>query len=144
MKRARPGRAKTRRLLGKCLCGRVRYRVVLPPIDAGFCHCRLCQRSAGAPVLAWATFPGAAFRYTRGEPRVHRSSRQAARDFCGDCGTQLCFRRDRSEQVDVTLATLDDPRRIAPEYHIWTASRVSWFETADRLPRHRDGGPDRS
>jgi len=140
----RPTRAKSKKaLLGGCLCGRVRYRVTLPAIDAGFCHCRLCQRSAGAPTLAWGTFSIDAFRYTKGEPRVYRSSRQAVRDFCGDCGTQLCFRRHRSDQIDVTLASLDEPRRLAPEYHIWRMSRIPWFDTGDSLPRHRDGAPDR-
>ena len=39
-------------LLGGCLCGRIRYRVLHVPIDAGYCHCRLCQQSAGTPVQA--------------------------------------------------------------------------------------------
>lgn len=139
-----PRRKTTRKtaLLGGCLCGRLRYRVALPPVDAAYCHCRLCRRSAGAPVLAWASFPGAAFRYVKGEPRVYRSSRKAMRDFCGDCGTQLTFRSDRSDEVDVTLASLDEPRRIVPEYHIWTMSRVPWFDTRDALPRHRGSEHD--
>jgi hypothetical protein len=31
---------------------------------------------------------------------------------------------------------------VTPDYHIWTACRLAWFETADGLPRHGDGGPD--
>jgi hypothetical protein len=30
----------------------------------------------------------------------------------------------------------------ALRYHIWTESRIDWFETADELPRYPDGGPD--
>jgi hypothetical protein len=42
----------------------------------------------------------------------------------------------------VTIASLDDPSQVAPEYHIWRGSRIDWFDTTDRLPRHEDGGPD--
>lgn len=126
------------RRAGGCLCGAVRYRVSGPAVDAGYCHCRSCRRSAGAPVAAWATFPIAALAFTRGEPAAYRSSRRAVRHFCARCGTQLTYRRAvRPETVDVTLASLDRPERLPPEYHLWTASRLPWFDVRDRLPRHR-------
>ena len=41
---------------GGCLCGAVRYRLEGPPLHADYyCHCRMCQRAAGAPVVAWGT-----------------------------------------------------------------------------------------
>lgn len=130
-------------LEGGCLCGAVRYRIDGAGIDAGYCHCRICQRSAGAPVLAWATVPARAFVYTRGVPTLYRSSEHGQREFCARCGTQLVFRRAPSARtVDVTLASLDDPASIAPAYHIWRVSRIPWFETGDELPRFEDAGPD--
>ncbi len=130
-------------LEGGCLCGAVRYRIDGVGIDAGYCHCRICQRSAGAPVLAWATVPVASFIYTCGVPTVYRSSEHGRREFCGQCGTQLVFRQvPLARTVDVTIASLDDPAVIAPEYHIWRGSRIPWFETGDELPRFEDAGPD--
>ena len=130
-------------LEGGCLCGAVTYAVSGPPLDAGYCHCRLCQRSSGAPVLAWMTVQAADFTYTRGTAAVFFSSAQSQREFCGACGTQLAFRRRvDARTVDVTLASLDTPTRVLPEYHIWRQSRLPWFETADDLPRHADSGPD--
>jgi hypothetical protein len=65
------------------------------------------------------------------------------REFCGRCGTQLTFRKKGDATlVDVNLVTLDKPERLAPQYHIWTASRLRWFDTRDELPRHRGAGPD--
>ncbi|AXQ28452.1 GFA family protein [Solimonas sp. K1W22B-7] len=131
-------------LEGRCLCGALRYRITLPVIDAGYCHCRLCQRSAGAPVLAWLTVPMAQFAWLAGTPVVFHSSEHSQREFCGACGTQLLFRRSADPQtVDVTIASLDDPEQLPPQYHIWRQSRIGWFETADSLPRHEDSGPDR-
>lgn len=131
-------------LEGGCLCGEVRYRVSGEIIDAGYCHCRICQRASGAPVVAWFTVPVGAFSYLQGMPSVFRSSAQSQREFCGGCGTQLVFRRSEGPvTADVTIASLDDPSLVRPEYHIWRESRIRWFETADSLPRHDDSGPDR-
>jgi hypothetical protein len=127
---------------GGCLCGATRYRLSGPTIDAGYCHCRLCQRSSGAPVMAWATFERTDFCYTAGKPATYRSSPHGLREFCAICGSQLVFRRPGETTVDVTMASLDDAAAITPEYHIWTSSRIAWFDTQDDLPRHADGGPD--
>jgi hypothetical protein len=131
-------------LEGGCLCGEIRYRVNGTIIDAGYCHCRLCQRASGAPVVAWLTGSVGSFSYVQGTPSVYRSSAHSQREFCGRCGTQLVFRRTVAPvTVDVTIASLDDPSLIEPEYHIWRESRIKWFETGDSLPRHDDSGPDR-
>jgi hypothetical protein len=125
---------------GGCFCGAVRYSVDGEPIDAGYCHCRMCQRAAGAPVLAWGNWPEAAFRWLAGEPAVLRSSARGERSFCGRCGTHLLFRDPEEPGIaDVNLATLDDPATVRPDHHIWTASRIPWFDTADSLPRYPEG-----
>lgn len=130
-------------LAGGCFCGAVRYRIVLPPIDVGYCHCRMCRRVHGAPVVAWVSVEPDRFGFTAGTPRRHRSSGGAVRQFCGDCGTPVAFRPDPLQAfVDVPVTTLDDPEAMPPQYHIWTQSRLSWFDTADSLPRHDDNGPD--
>jgi hypothetical protein len=135
--------ADQRAFQGGCLCGSLRYSA-RRPIDAGYCHCRLCQRSSGAPALAWASFPHGDFAYDAGAPAIYRSSSHGQREFCGSCGTQIAFRdADTPTTVDVNMASLDDPGALKPEYHIWTASRIGWFETVDDLPRYADAGPDR-
>jgi len=129
-------------LVGGCLCQSLRYVARVEPIDAGYCHCRTCQRSSGAPVLAWASFPADSFGYTQGSPTSYRSSPRARREFCEKCGTQIAFREDGSASVDVNIGSLDSPEAVTPEYHIWTESRICWFDTRDSLPRYRDAGPD--
>ena len=128
---------------GGCLCGAVRYALQAEPFEPSYCHCRLCQRAAGAPVLAFATIaPRAAFVITRGEPARYRSSSFGERLFCRDCGTQLAIETDDAPAtLDITLASLDDTRALAPQFHIWTESRIGWFDTADALPRFPRGQP---
>lgn len=131
--------------VGGCLCGALRYRLDGALIDTGYCHCRLCQRASGAPVVAWCTIETGGFAWTLGNPRVYRSSDLYQRESCAVCGTQLVFRRSVDPRyVDITIASLDAPAELAPEYHIWRMSRLPWFETADSLPRHDDAGPDQA
>lgn len=126
---------------GGCLCGSLRYGVRAAPVDSGYCHCRLCQLSTGAPVLAWASFPASDFAYLKGTPKRYRSSARGLREFCAECGTQICYRGDGSDHVDVNVGSLDEPASAEPRCHIYTASRIPWFDTADRLPRYPAAGP---
>jgi hypothetical protein len=71
------------------------------------------------------------------------SSATGQRRFCAACGTHLLFwTAEEQDVVDVALATLDRPELVLPEYHVWTASRIAWFDTADTLPRYPDAGID--
>jgi hypothetical protein len=131
-------------LSGGCLCGAVRYSVSGAPIDCGYCHCRICQRASGAPMVAWATFPVGCLSVTAGDPQPYVSSAHALRHFCRHCGTPISFRsRHTPAHVDITIASLDDPAALPPQYHIWTMSQIPWLQIDDHLPRHADGGPDR-
>ena len=126
---------------GGCLCGNLRYAARSQPVWSGYCHCRLCQRSTGAPVLAWASFPSESFSYLEGSPAIYRSSEQGRREFCASCGTQIAFREVGAPTLEINLGSLDEPARVEPRLHIFTASRIPWFDTADTLPRYEDGGP---
>jgi hypothetical protein len=129
-------------LLGGCLCGRIRYRVLHVPIDAGYCHCRLCQHSAGAPVQAWATVARGSFEYSQGKPAHFASGAHSRREFCRHFGTQLLFCSEAEPTtLDFTLASLDHPDRIAPAYHIWTGSKIRWLHINDDLPQYAQNQP---
>ena len=124
------------RLGGGCQCGAVRYEVEGDPSDRTLCHCTICRRTSAAPVVAWFTVAGSAFRVTKGTPATFRSSAVATRTFCGQCGTPLTFRRDDSEEVDVTTCSLDAPEAVPPEDHTFVRSALRWARVDDGLPRH--------
>ncbi len=133
---------KAEKLTGGCLCGAVRYEVTAPLQGAEYCHCRMCQKASGAPVATWTWVPLENFSYSKGEPVAYQSSRKSIRFFCGTCGSQLTARAaEAPTEMVISLATLDNPEVIKPEYHIWTSSQSSWFKIADNLPRHEEGSP---
>ena len=133
------------KVTGGCACGGVRYELASAPFDAGWCHCRICQLTSGAPAMAFATVPAGDLVFVEGSGLVksRRSSHFGQRQFCGACGTPLTIRVDHQpETVDFPIATLDAPEAVAPGFHIFHASRIGWFETADTLPRHAQFRPD--
>lgn len=128
---------------GGCHCGAIRYRIDDDLIDAGYCHCDICQQTTGAPVLAWSRFPFEAFAYAEGHPVVYESSEWGQREFCGACGAQICYRDiEDPVTVEVNTATLDEPESFEPEYHIYTVDQLSWFEIDDDLPRYERERPE--
>lgn len=126
---------------GGCLCGRVRYRAGGQPSHATLCHCRTCRKAAGAPMVAWVTFPVDDFAITSGTPVEYRSS-PVVRTFCGSCGTPLTYvHADFPSGVDVTTCSLDDPESLPPADHTWTSSRLRWVQINDHLPAHAETRP---
>ena len=127
-------------LSGGCLCGSVRYQVSGTPLHLCYCHCSSCRRAAGAPLVPWGTFARADFRLTRGHLAEYHSTTPVTRGFCAACGTPLTYRHEaRGGEIDVTLATLDEPARLAPVMHVWVSEKLPWLLIADGLPQHPRG-----
>jgi hypothetical protein len=89
--------------------------------------------------MVFATVPEGDLVWTQGEEKVRSfaSSNFGHRAFCGECGTAFLMKVDHQpETVDFTVATLDEPVRVMPGFHIFWASRIAWFEPKDELPTH--------
>jgi adenylate cyclase len=136
------GKSDAKQLLttGRCLCGEVRFEISAPAMAINFCHCRMCQRWAGAPLSASATFPKEAVRFTQGEPKYYKSSPIAERGFCANCGSSLIFRGSVpqwSGWIAVRVASLDNPQDFPPTWHVGVESQMPWIDINDNLPRVR-------
>lgn len=122
---------------GGCQCAAVRWRARAPVSNLCFCHCTSCRRASGAPFVAWGTFSLPHFSIMRGSMALQSSSPQVRRGFCSACGTSLTyFHEGRPDEIDVTLASLDEPARLVPERHIWVADKLPWVTLGDGLPQH--------
>ena len=129
-------------LTGGCLCGRVRYRITLPPTEIVHCHCTICRRAGGAPFVTWATFARSAFAYAGDPPAERASTPSAVRTFCASCGTPLTFHEiARPSWIDVTVGSLDRPEDMVPGHHIFTSSRLPWLRIDDGLPEYAASNP---
>src|SRR6266545_3875230 len=122
--------AKPKTICGGCLCGAVRYEGIGAPYKVTHCHCEDCRKSAGAPFVTWASFRWSNFQFTKGKP-LEIAWAGRVRSFCATCGSTLTFMSGPSaDEIDVTVATFDQPEIIIPADHIWTEDRISWIKLA--------------
>jgi hypothetical protein len=122
--------------VGGCLCGQLRFEASGEARNLSYCHCNSCRRAVGAAMVPWGTFAENGFRITQGQLAEYRSSPRVRRGFCAHCGTSLTYRHEkRPGEVDVVLAALDEPGRLAPRAHIWVRDKLPWVVIADGLPQ---------
>lgn len=127
-------------ITGGCLCGAVQFEISKADVGTMYCHCRMCQKFTGSPVMAGTTFPIAAVKYTVGLPKYYQSSNIAKRGFCSDCGSSLLYQGtvgQWTEWVLILTACLDDPGQFVPSYHLGVESTIPWHTVQDELPRTR-------
>jgi len=123
---------------GACLCGAVRFRIELPTLFCGHCHCTMCQRNHGAAYVTWFGIPWTQTTLIEGEGLLTRyaSSSHGTRSFCNRCGTSLfCESEHHPEHVDIPLANMEGPIDRLPQMHFFFDSHVGWVPLEDALPR---------
>ena len=130
-------------ITGGCLCGAIRYESSEPPIKGVICHCRMCQKSTGSAFMVSAGFSRSALRFTKGEPKLYRSSSIKEKGFCSNCGSllfdQYLVRTGGSSPdiVWVQLGTLDHPEAVSIASHYGVESQLPWVHFDDGFPRGR-------
>ncbi len=117
---------------GGCTCRHVRYRIRSQPLFVHCCHCRWCQRETGSAFALNALLEADRVQLLAGEveivdtPSASGTGQRIAR--CPHCrvavwshyagaGDAVCF---------VRVGTLDEPDRLPPNIHIFTASKQPW------------------
>ena len=96
----------------------------------------------GAASVAWFSVPRAGFRYVGAAPAQFRSSPKVTRRFCGACGTSLTYESDDfPDELDITIASLDDPASMAPRDHTQAAGKLPWDHLGDGLPAYPQTRP---
>lgn len=124
-------------IAGGCACGRIRYMVKIHDHQAYLCHCRMCQRATGSVSIAFKSVRQDEIKWDHA-PDWFDSSPIAERPFCRQCGTSLGFRfKDGSDNMDLTVASFDDPSRFRPLHHFGAEGmHRAWINT-EGLPEIR-------
>ena len=131
-------------LRGGCFCRSVRYEIDAGPSSETACHCSICRHTSGAPFVGWFSVPRGALRFVTDEPAGFKSSERATRTFCSSCGTAITFQsQDSPDEVDVTIASLDEAGSVPIKDHTFVRSKLAWVNIDDGLPAYpttRDAG----
>jgi hypothetical protein len=122
-----------------CACGAVRYRLLSAPMFVHCCHCRNCQRQTGSAFVINALIETDRVELRHGAPvpitaptdsgRPHRIFR------CPECQTAVWSEYGGVAKLRfVCVGTLDEPRAVAPDVHIYTRSKLPWVTLPEGIP----------
>jgi hypothetical protein len=129
---------------GSCLCGGIRYQYDGEIEEISICHCSQCRKAQGSAFAAVSPVTAARFKVLAGVEllKEFRSSPDKARVFCANCGSPIYSAKDDAPELRrLRLGTVDTPFTCANAFHIFTASKASWWDCDDGLPSFAERRP---
>ncbi|MEZ5997224.1 MAG: GFA family protein [Hyphomonas sp.] len=135
-------------LEGGCACGRVRYRLKTEPMITHCCHCTWCQRETGSAFVINAVIESSEVERLGAAPDLIDTPSESGRGQliarCPHCRVAVWSHYSTAGKAAafVRAGTLDDKTVIAPDVHIFTASKVKWLELTDGKPVFEAFYPD--
>ena len=115
---------------GGCLCGAVRFTAAACNHHVGACHCRMCRKWGGGPLLAIDCGTDVGFE---GEESisVYPSSDWAERGFCARCGSHLFYRLKESGQYIMPVGLFDELETPVFDHQVFIDSKPGWYDFAN-------------
>jgi hypothetical protein len=129
-------------LTGHCLCGSVRFEIVEPPVQVGYCHCTRCQRRTGTAASLNARLVPGSLRVLAGEELLdaYRPPDGSPKVFCSACGGALWSADAEGNPAGVRLGVLDRDPGVPASYRQYVAYAAPWEPIPDDgLPRFPEG-----
>ncbi|MCM8556488.1 GFA family protein [Sphingomicrobium sediminis] len=128
---------------GRCACGKVGFSVPDDPLIIHCCHCSYCQRETGSAFAINFLVEAKRVEW-RGEPDIIDTPSVSGRGQlifrCPDCGVALSSHYPSFGEAlhFLRVGTFDDVSGIAPDVHIYTASKQDWVRLDDGAPTYEE------
>ncbi|MCY3928404.1 MAG: GFA family protein [Acidobacteria bacterium] len=125
------------RIRGQCLCGAVEFEVDVPERTYSVCHCGLCRRWSGGPLMS-VHCPEPDTEWLNNEGLTwYQGTPWAQRGFCSRCGSSLFWRLAEQPEgmLIVSVDALDDGGEFALDRHIYSDAKPDRYDFADDRPR---------
>jgi hypothetical protein len=125
---------------GGCTCRFVRYRMTSRPMFVHCCHCRWCQRETGASFALNALIEADRVQLLQGEVAVidtpSNSGKGQKISRCPRCHIAVWSNYAGAGDAIrfIRIGTLDEPDRLPPDIHIYTASKQPWVIIPPDVP----------
>ncbi|WP_114970269.1 GFA family protein [Rhodoferax ferrireducens] len=125
---------------GTCTCRFVRFRMSTKPLFVHCCHCRWCQRETGASFALNAMIEADRVQLLQGDveivntPSLSGKGQKISR--CPQCRIAVWSNYAGAGDAIrfVRVGTLDEPDRLPPDIHIFTASKQPWVVLGPDIP----------
>jgi len=116
---------------GSCLCGAVKIVVKKINNEVGACHCGMCRKWGGGPLLAVDCGTDVSFD---GEENisVYNSSEWAERAFCNQCGSHLYYRLKEPNQHMVPVWLFDTDIPFVFGHQIFIESKPDYYHFGNK------------
>jgi hypothetical protein len=125
---------------GGCTCCFVRYRMTTRPLFVHCCHCRWCQRETGASFALNALIEADRVQLRQGDVEVINTPSNSGKgqkiSRCPRCRIAVWSNYAGAGDAinSIRVGTLDEPDRLSPDIHIYTASKQPWVILPPDMP----------
>ena len=116
---------------GSCLCGAVTFEAE-PESHFHACHCGMCRKWGGSPLMAALCGPEVAFK---GEVKRYQSSRFAERGFCPECGSHLFYYSIPGKIYVMPIGLFDDQDGLQMTGEIYVDEQPDHYRFANEVHR---------
>ena len=115
---------------GYCLCGAVKITVKNMKNSVEACHCGMCRRWGGGPLMCVECGTDVIFE---GEEyiSVYNSSDWAERGFCKKCGSHLFYRLKDTNEHQVPVGLFDNQKSFHFDLQVFTDRRPAFYSFAN-------------
>ncbi|MFO1309414.1 MAG: GFA family protein [Burkholderiales bacterium] len=125
---------------GGCTCRHVRYRMAGAPLFVHACHCRWCQRETGSSYALNAMIEADRVQLLHGDVEIVMTPSASGKgqkiSRCPRCRVAVWSNYAGAGDAVrfVRVGTLDEPDRLPPDIHIFTASKQPWVVIPPGMP----------
>jgi len=116
---------------GSCLCGKVHIFSKTMNIHASACHCGMCRKWAGGPLMVVDCGMEVSFS---GEEHinVYSSSEWAERGFCAHCGSHLFYRLKEHKLHFIPVGLFENLDDIIFDHQVFIDDKPKYYDFANK------------
>lgn len=120
----------TERLTGKCLCGGVSFAVDVESTDVDACHCSICRRWTGGPLMV-VEHKGPIEFEGREYIQIYASSEAMDRGFCRVCGSTLFTKLNNQDHYFIAAGLISEGDKLALVEEIFIDDKPPYYAFAN-------------
>jgi len=117
--------------IGRCLCGSVKLTVKPKNNNVDACHCGMCRRWGGGPLMVVSCGTEVVFE---GEENItiYNSSDWAERGFCKKCGSHLFYRLKEINDHQIPAGLFDSQESFNFNLQVFIDRKPSYYSFANK------------
>jgi hypothetical protein len=131
--------SETGKAKGHCLCGEVEIKASSMSKGFGACHCGMCRKWSGGPLLAVNCNTDVEISGAE-NITVYDSSGWAERSFCSRCGTHLYYKIKKTGQYIIPVGLFDNASTLQFDHQIFIEQKPDYYAFAN--PTHNMTGDE--